>query len=67
VGGAGGSLGVGGGGGGGGYYGGGGGAYYYNGGNGGGGGGSSFTATGATGVTLVQGSQSGHGQVVISW
>jgi hypothetical protein len=51
----------GGGGAGGGYYGGGGGVWH------GGGGGSSFAIAGATSVTHTQGSETGAGQVIISW
>jgi len=51
-------------------YGTGGGGGYYGGGSGcfeGAGGGSSYTGTGASGVTHTQGYQSGNGQVIISW
>ena len=51
----------GGGGGGGGYYGGGGGSWH------GGGGGSSFAIAGATSVNHTQGSQTGDGQVIVTW
>jgi hypothetical protein len=57
----------GGGGGGGGYFGGGGGGSGSPGGGGGGGGGSSYTVPGASAVVHTQGSNSGHGQVTITW
>jgi hypothetical protein len=52
-------------------YGAGGGGGYYGGGGGdgcaGGGGGSSFAVLTATGVKMMQGVQTGNGQVVVTW